>query len=139
MGDDDQALFEWRGATPDYILDPVRFFGFDFKTFTLATNYRSPANIVDLSQRLIAHNARRVKKKIRSSGTHNATIDIHVTGDLNEAMELVYSEVKEFVGRGQSPARVAIIGRNAARSFRTRCSSLPRTCRSVPRKTSRCF
>ncbi|MFH0778741.1 MAG: ATP-dependent helicase [Candidatus Eisenbacteria bacterium] len=111
VGDDDQALFEWRGATPEYILDPARFLGFDFTTFTLATNYRSPANIVDLSQRLIAHNTRRVEKKIRSSGTPKATIEIRATGDLNEAMELVYSEVKQFVGRGQSPTRVAIIGR----------------------------
>lgn len=111
VGDDDQALFEWRGATPEYILDPARFFGFDFKTFTLATNYRSPANIVDLSQRLIAHNTRRVEKKIRSNGSDQATIAIHATSDLSEAMKLVYSEVKQFVGRGNSPARVAIVGR----------------------------
>jgi DNA helicase-2/ATP-dependent DNA helicase PcrA len=111
VGDDDQALFEWRGATPEYILDPTRFLGFDFKTFTLATNYRSPANIVDLSQRLIAHNTRRVEKKVRSSGSDKATIDIRRTDALNAAMELVYSEVKQFVRRGQSPARVAIIGR----------------------------
>jgi DNA helicase-2/ATP-dependent DNA helicase PcrA len=111
VGDDDQALFEWRGATPEYILDPARFFGFNFQTFTLATNYRSPENIVELSQRLIAHNARRVEKNIRSSGKHNATIDIQPIQNLNEGMELVYSEVEQFVGRGQSPARVAIVGR----------------------------
>ncbi len=111
VGDDDQALFEWRGATPEYILDPGRFFGFEFTTFTLATNYRSPANIVDLSQRLIGHNTRRVEKKICSYGTEEATIEIHATGDLNEAMELVYSEVKQFIGRGQNPSRVAIVGR----------------------------
>jgi len=111
VGDDDQALFEWRGATPEYICDPARFFGFNFQTFTLATNYRSPANIVELSQRLIAHNKRRVEKKIRSSGTDKASIEIHATSDLNEALEFVHSEVKQFVDLGNSPARVAIIGR----------------------------
>lgn len=111
VGDDDQALFEWRGATPEYILDPAQFFGFDFRTFTLATNYRSPANIVELSQRLIEHNTRRVKKKIRANRTDAATVEILATRDLNEAMERVYSEIRCFVGGGASPARAAIIGR----------------------------
>jgi DNA helicase-2/ATP-dependent DNA helicase PcrA len=111
VGDDDQALFEWRGATPEYILNPRRFFGFDFDTFTLATNYRSPANIVSLSQQLIRHNTRRVEKKIRSYGSQEATINIISTDDLNESMDLVYSEVKQLIGSGQSPSRVAIVGR----------------------------
>jgi len=111
VGDDDQALFEWRGATPEYILDPARFFEFDFRTFTLDTNYRSPANIVALSQRLIAQNVRREKKNIRAHSATNATIDVRATAGLNEAMELVYDNVRQFVGRGESPARVAIIGR----------------------------
>src|SRR5690606_24245469 len=46
VGDDDQAIFEWRGTTPAYILEPDRFFAGKFQTFTLQTNYRSPANIV---------------------------------------------------------------------------------------------
>ena len=63
-GDDDQAIFEWRGATPEYILDPARFFDVEFETHTLATNYRSPSNIVEHSQRLISYNTRRVEKKL---------------------------------------------------------------------------
>ncbi len=110
-GDDDQALFEWRGATPEYILDPSRFLGRNFKTFTLAVNYRSPANIVQLSQRLIAHNSRRVPKDVRAHSTQDAAIYVHKTADLQEAMDMVFSEVRNFVGSGQSPTRVAIVGR----------------------------
>jgi len=111
VGDDDQALFEWRGATPEYILEPARFFEFDFRTLTLETNYRSPANIVELSQRLIRHNTRRVEKTIRPHVASTASIEIRKTSDLNESMDCVYAEVKQFVGRGESPARVAIVGR----------------------------
>ncbi len=27
VGDDDQAIFEWRGATPEYILHPEQYLG----------------------------------------------------------------------------------------------------------------
>jgi DNA helicase-2/ATP-dependent DNA helicase PcrA len=111
VGDDDQAIFEWRGATPEYILDPSRFFGTAFQTFTLATNYRSPKNIVEMSQRLIANNSRRVAKVIRSNQKRDAVIEVHLTKGLNEAMDLVYTNVKAAVGQGQSPSRIAIIGR----------------------------
>jgi DNA helicase-2/ATP-dependent DNA helicase PcrA len=111
VGDDDQALFEWRGATPEYILNPGRFFEKEFSTFTLSRNYRSPKNIVERSQRLIANNTRRVEKSIHPDRTEEAAIDVQATRDLNEAMELVYAETRRVIERGQSPSRVAIIGR----------------------------
>ncbi len=111
VGDDDQALFEWRGATPEYILDPGHFFGREFATFTLSKNYRSPANVVELSQKLIAHNTRRVKKSVHPALKEKADIEVRSTDDLNEAMEYVYAEARRAVEGGQSPSRVAIIGR----------------------------
>ena len=71
-GDDDQAIFEWRGATPEYILDPDKYLEVEFATYVLGVNYRSPKNVVDHSQRLIAHNRRRVPKAIRAASTANA-------------------------------------------------------------------
>jgi ATP-dependent DNA helicase UvrD/PcrA len=111
VGDDDQAIFEWRGATPEYILEPDRFFGTKFMTFTLAVNYRSPANIVELSQRLIAHNQRRVPKATTAWSGDNAQIVVKRTTDLAEALREVHALVRERIERGESPSRVAVIGR----------------------------
>jgi DNA helicase-2/ATP-dependent DNA helicase PcrA len=111
VGDDDQAIFEWRGATPEYILNPNPYLEANFSTFTLATNYRSPKNIVELSQILIANNNRRVNKLIRPSRNDNAQIEVRKTNSLDEAMRLVYSEVQRSIGQGQSPSHVVIIGR----------------------------
>lgn len=111
VGDDDQAIFEWRGATPEYILNPDRFLGRTFATYTLETNYRSPKNIVDRSQILIANNTRRVSKSVRPYQTIEAQIKVVEVNDLNQAMDIVYSEVKHSIGMGQSPSKVAIIGR----------------------------
>lgn len=111
IGDDDQAIFEWRGATPDYILDPERFFGTSFGTYTLGTNYRSPSNIVKHSQQLIAHNQRRVAKSVAAAQSRDAVIHIRKVADLDEALDCVHSEVEAAVGQGKSPSRVAVIGR----------------------------
>lgn len=111
VGDDDQALFEWRGATPEYILKPQEFFEMDFFTHILATNYRSPSNIVEMSQRLIARNSRRVKKTIHAARTDDALVEVKVTENLNKAMEQVHTEIQNFIAGGNNPARVAIIGR----------------------------
>ena len=111
-GDDDQAIFEWRGATPEYILDPENFFGASFKTYTLAVNYRSPVNIVDYSQRLIANNKRRVEKQTRAFDSgKQARIEIKETASLVEALDYVYDLVRNSVTQGESPSRLAIIGR----------------------------
>ena len=110
-GDDDQAIFEWRGATPEYILDPARFFASEFSTYTLGVNYRSPTNIVEHSQQLISHNLRRVPKQVEAAGSINAHIEIRQTNGLIDALEHVDEIVQRSIAQGKSPSRVAIIGR----------------------------
>ena len=88
VGDDDQAIFEWRGATPDYILSPQEHFGKSFKTHTLRMNYRSPANIVLHSQKLIAHNKRREHKLVEASNdSHDAKLLVVETDSIGERLE----------------------------------------------------
>lgn len=113
-GDDDQAIFEWRGATPDYILDPDKFFDASFSTHILGINYRSPANVVARSQNLIRNNNRRVNKKIDSHSSDDALIEIENPGGLLETMDYVHKLVHESVKTGSSPSRIALIGRKRA-------------------------
>ncbi len=114
VGDDDQAIFEWRGTTPTYILEPQRFFSGKFQTFTLQTNYRSPANIVTLAQKLIRNNKRRVDKDTRAAQSVNADIRIEETEDINESLDLAAKLVADHINQGGSPTRIALIGRKKA-------------------------
>ena len=111
-GDDDQAIFEWRGATPEYILAPEAHLNVDFSTYILAVNYRSPRNIVEHSQCLIDHNTRRVPKEIRADNPAEATIRVVDVGNLTEALNFVDEIVGTSGMASRTPtARIALISR----------------------------
>ena len=111
VGDDDQAIFEWRGATPEYILNPEVYFGNPFQTYVLGVNYRSPANIVEYSQNLIRHNLSRVGKQVTAvPGAPRAAIEMRPTDSIGERLELVSKLAREL----PHPGKVAVIGRTRA-------------------------
>lgn len=110
VGDDDQAIFEWRGSSPDFILEPDKHFEKTFETFILETNYRSPANIVEISQKLISNNIRRVEKNIKAHSKTNACIDVR---DYKNVATCV-TETTEFVQelmRNPNISSIALISR----------------------------
>ena len=108
VGDDDQAIFEWRGATPEYILHPETYLGITFADYVLSVNYRSPRNIVDLSQKLIAHNKnRRIKKITAAENADTAEIRRVRTASTAERLKIV-TEIARSV---ENPGKVAVIGR----------------------------
>jgi len=110
VGDDDQAIYEWRGATPDFILQPDEYIGGSYQTFILGVNYRSPENIVALSQRLIAHNKRRVPKDVRASSSVKAQVQVVRLPGLSESIDHVLAVVKRLLS-GNECSKVAIVGR----------------------------
>ena len=108
VGDDDQAIFEWRGATPEYILHPEQYLGASFDDYHLQVNYRSPKNIVEHSQRLISHNKNRVNKRVQAvEGAATAVIEVKRTDSVSERLALVTDLVRNTV----YPGKVAVISR----------------------------
>ena len=108
VGDDDQAIYEWRGASPDFVLNPEDYFkGSRFVTKKLRTNYRSPKQIVELSQNLIKHNRNRVRKTVVSAPTvGNAQIELKLLDSIDARLKLVTDLVHNAY-----PGKVAVIGR----------------------------
>ena len=108
VGDDDQAIFEWRGATPEYILNPEDHFQVPFRTHVLGVNYRSPSNIVRHSQNLIAYNERRENKPVNAAhDAIDAEISVVETDSIGQRLKLV----TEIAQATPSPGRVAVVGR----------------------------
>jgi DNA helicase-2/ATP-dependent DNA helicase PcrA len=113
VGDDDQAVYEWRGASPAFIETPEKFFHRQFVSFTLSRNYRSPRNIVISSRNLIEHNVNRLQKQTEPVSQVNATIETISSADVASSIDMVV----ELIGAelsSESPRKLALVSRKKA-------------------------
>jgi DNA helicase-2/ATP-dependent DNA helicase PcrA len=62
-GDDDQAIYGFRGCTPEYIIELEKHLERTVTPYELKINYRSPPNIVEHAAKLISHNTWRIAKQ----------------------------------------------------------------------------
>jgi DNA helicase II / ATP-dependent DNA helicase PcrA len=75
-GDDDQAIYGFRGCSPHYIIDLAKHLERDIHSIELRRNYRCPRNVVDHSTRLISHNSWRLDKSPIAVRPDDATIKV---------------------------------------------------------------
>jgi DNA helicase II / ATP-dependent DNA helicase PcrA len=66
VGDDDQTIYGFAGATPDWLIRYASLFP-SAGDHPLQVNYRCPPAVVDAARTLLARNRRRVPKEIRSA------------------------------------------------------------------------
>ncbi|MBI2352649.1 UvrD-helicase domain-containing protein [Candidatus Dependentiae bacterium] len=89
VGDEDQSIYSWRGATIQNILDFNKEFPFT-KTIKLEQNYRSSQRILDIANQVISNNTQRNHKKLWSDKQqHHNPLQIECLSDLQEAHVLV--------------------------------------------------
>lgn len=111
VGDADQAIFEWRDAVPDYIVNCSQYLD-SLNTYQLTINYRSPANIVNLSQNLIANNkASYERQRVVPANSSTARIEIIKGEDVGEISRSLIPHLRELLKKGKT---VAVIGRKKA-------------------------
>jgi DNA helicase-2/ATP-dependent DNA helicase PcrA len=67
VADDDQIVYQWNGASPER-LAALRS-EFHMSTLELPLNYRCPKPIIDIANKLIAHNPNRSKDKLPFSSS----------------------------------------------------------------------
>jgi len=104
IGDDKQAIYEFRGADPEEFIDKSDMTdgGDDFQTKLLETNYRSGAAIVDAAQRLIDHNEKQVPMvcKAHEDRTGTGQILSRPMEDIEEAAINVAEDIEETMKMG---------------------------------------
>jgi DNA helicase-2/ATP-dependent DNA helicase PcrA len=103
VGDDDQSIYEWRGADRRNILSFEQTYP-DAKVVVLDRNYRSTQPILDAATRLIGYNARIREKKLftdRKSGA--APTVVTVANEYQEAERI--AEAVKLAERAGVPLR----------------------------------
>jgi DNA helicase-2/ATP-dependent DNA helicase PcrA len=110
VGDDDQAIFEWRGSTPNFIVNPSKFFAGTFEDHLLTRNYRSPKNIVQKSLELIANNKNRVSKSTYPENKNTAIIEVKRFKNQADYLEDIL-KFCEQINAQENPETLAILCR----------------------------
>lgn len=76
VGDDDQAIYGFRGSSPEIMLNFQKDYP-DAKQVLLNVNYRSKRDIVETAGRLIAHNKTRFLKQVETNNTMTDGVKIY--------------------------------------------------------------
>ena len=88
VGDDDQAIYAWRGARIDYMLNFEKKYPTAIR-ITLDRNYRSTQKILDAANGIIAHNTYRLGKNLRTEkDMGEKSVLINSQTNLDEAADI---------------------------------------------------
>ncbi|MBQ7173660.1 MAG: UvrD-helicase domain-containing protein [Clostridia bacterium] len=101
VGDDDQSIYRFRGATIENILSFDRLFP-DAKVVKLEQNYRSTSVILAAANAVIAHNEGRHEKKLWTAADEGEKITLHIAEDQNAEARYIVDTVQKEVARGNA-------------------------------------
>lgn len=108
VGDDDQVIYGYAGATPKYLVNYEDYFP-GAKKYSLNINYRCPAAIVDCATQLLSCNKVRVEKKTKARQKGDQAPKHWVVAQeqwTSETLKQVQNWLKEH-----SPEEIAILSR----------------------------
>jgi DNA helicase-2/ATP-dependent DNA helicase PcrA len=115
VGDDDQSIYAFRGALVGNMADFEREYRVE-QVIKLEQNYRSFGNILDAANGLIAHNARRLGKNLRTEAGPGEPIRVYEsTSDYAEAQWFL-EEVQQLHRGGLARSEIAVLYRSNAQS-----------------------
>ena len=115
VGDDDQAIYGWRGAKVENVQKFLRDFP-GAATVRLEQNYRSSANILDAANAVIAHNPSRLGKRLWTDGGEGEPIDLYSAFNEIDEARFVVERIRQWVRDGGSYSEIAILYRSNAQS-----------------------
>ncbi len=112
VGDDDQTIYGYSGASPRWLIEYERYFP-GAARHLLGVNYRCPPTVVQAASNLLSHNRHRIAKDIeprpgRPSASDDRQVDVRAVRDGGSA---VVERVRTLVARGVDASDVAVLTR----------------------------
>lgn len=110
VGDDDQSIYEWRGAQIENILNYDSLFK-DAHVIKLEQNYRSTENILNGANGVINQNKKRRGKTLWSQKGAGDKIKVSLFDSPYNEAEFIASTIKDKIREGMEPKDFAILYR----------------------------
>lgn len=114
VGDDDQAIYSFRGSDPKYLLEFEKDFP-NAKTIILDYNYRSSKEIVSIAKATISKNTQRRTKQMHTSYKGKKPVFFYPYDEEEEATMIV-TDMQEKIKQGFEPKDFAILFRTNTNS-----------------------
>jgi DNA helicase-2/ATP-dependent DNA helicase PcrA len=115
VGDDDQAIYGWRGAEVRHILGFERRFP-GARVVRLEQNYRSTGNVLACANAVIARSARRHAKRLWTDAGPGAPVRVVALADEEEEARFVAGEIVRARAEGRRLEDAAVLYRLNAQS-----------------------
>ncbi len=111
VGDDDQTIYGYAGASPQWLIDFHKYFpGAD--RHHLHVNYRCPTPVIGAASNLLSHNLRRIDKQIiaptLSGHKQDTAIAVKTTSETAAALR---EAVTSLIDSGAKPSDIAVLTR----------------------------
>ncbi len=110
VGDIDQTIYTWRGATIDNLLEFDKAYP-AAKTIVLEHNYRSSATIVEAANQIIEKNKNRKEKYSKTDNGAGERIKVHYAGTAEEEARFIAAEAAKRIRAGVAPEDIAVLYR----------------------------
>ena len=114
VGDDDQVIYQWNGASPARVKELERHY--DLTTIQLPEHYRCPPEVVALANSLIAHNGDRATGKMPLLSMKPQTgfdpVDLRGFEDENDEAGWVAEQISVRLAAGARARDVVVLARN---------------------------
>lgn len=115
VGDDDQAIYGWRGARVENVQHFLRDFA-EAATIRLEQNYRSTSTILGAANAVIANNHDRLGKQLWTAGPAGAPIEVYAAYNEQDEARYVVDRIREHLDGGGAASDVAVLYRSNAQS-----------------------
>ena len=115
VGDDDQAIYGWRGAKVENVQQFLRDFP-GARTIKLEQNYRSTSNILKAANSVISRNGSRLGKQLWTAGEDGERIALYAAYNEQDEARFVIERIREYIAEHGSAKDCAILYRSNAQS-----------------------
>lgn len=115
VGDDDQSIYKFRGATIENILSFEENYP-DGKVIRLEQNYRSTQTILDAANGVIAHNEERKGKTLWTDNPKGDKIVVHTASSERDEAKYITDIILDEVEKGRKFSDFAVLYRTNAQS-----------------------
>lgn len=99
VGDEDQCIYTWRGASIDNIFRLQK--DFDCKVYKLEQNYRSTSNILDIANKIIKGNIKRLDKQLWTDNDPGENVTYYQAATEGFEADFVVKTILDLIADGK--------------------------------------